>query len=62
VTLSFTDPQKLMKVLRETHSAFKIFTGFAMATLIAWKLTVTSAINIAYAPAITNTHQLKLVL
>jgi hypothetical protein len=44
------------------HSVLKLFTGFAMAALMDWKLTVINAINIADAPAITNTHQLKLVL
>ena len=39
-----------------THSLRKLFTGFANAAFIAWKLMVTKAINIAAVPANTNTH------
>ena len=39
------------------HSLLKLFTGFASAALIAWKLTVISAITTAAMPAAANTHQ-----
>ena len=40
-----------------THSVLNDFTGFVIAAFIAWKLTVTSAINIAAAPAKANAVQ-----
>ena len=43
------------------YSVLKLFTGFAIAAFIAWKLTVINAINTATNPANTNTHQLILV-
>ena len=39
------------------HSVRKLFTGLAIAALIAWKLIVMNAINAAINPAMTNTHQ-----
>ncbi len=44
------------------HSVLKLSTGFAIAAFIAWKLTVSNAINIAATPAIKNIHQLILIL
>ena len=44
------------------YSVLKLFTGFAIAAFIAWKLTVINAINKARIPAIANTHQLILPL
>ena len=38
-------------------SVLKLFTGFAMAALIAWKLIVKNAITIALLPAMAKTHQ-----
>ena len=38
------------------HSVLKLFTGFAIAALIAWKLIVIEAIATAAIPAITNIH------
>ena len=39
------------------HSVLKLFTGFARAALIAWKLTVNSVINNAPKIAEAKTHQ-----
>ena len=44
--------------IHDAHSVLKLFTGFAMAALIAWKLIVIIAIIIAIQPASTNIHQL----
>jgi len=44
------------------YSVLKLFTGFAMAAFMAWKLTVINAINNAANAAIPNTHQFKSVL
>ena len=41
------------------HSVRKLFTGFAIAAFIAWKLTVINAINITNIPAEVNNHQLR---
>ena len=41
-----------------SHSVRRDSTGFAIAALIAWKLTVIKAMNTANAPAIANIHQL----
>lgn len=38
------------------HSVLKLFTGFAIAAFIAWKLTVIKAMAADKPPAITNTH------
>ena len=40
------------------YSLLKLFTGFATAASIAWKLTVINAITIASTPATMNIHQL----
>src|SRR5215216_1340304 len=40
------------------YSVLKLFTGFATAARIAWKLIVTTAMTIAAIPARINTHQL----
>ena len=45
-----------------SHSLLKLFTGFATAALIAWKLTVASVINKAPDPAMINIHQDMVVL
>ncbi len=44
------------------YSVLKLFTGFAMAALIALMLTVINAIPKVISAAKTKTHQLKLVL
>ena len=38
------------------YSVLKLFTGFATAALMDWKLIVINAINNANNPAITNTQ------
>jgi hypothetical protein len=38
------------------HTILKLFTGFANADFIAWKLMVASAIDNAAAPAAKNIH------
>jgi hypothetical protein len=43
------------------HSVLKLFTGFAIAAFIAWKLIVASAIIIATSPPAANNHQLMLM-
>ena len=43
------------------HSLLKLFTGFATAALIAWKLMVNNAINTAVTPATKNIHQFILI-
>ncbi len=43
---------------KKHYSLLKLFTGFAIAAFIAWKLTVISAITSAEIPAIANTLQL----
>ncbi len=40
-----------------SYSVLKLFTGFATAAFIAWKLTVANAIKIASTPAAINIHQ-----
>ena len=40
------------------YSVLKLFTGFAIAAFIAWKLIVTNAITSASITAIRNIHQL----
>lgn len=39
------------------YSVLKLFTGFAIAAFIAWKLTVTNATMQAAIAAMPNTHQ-----
>jgi len=43
---------------RGAYSVLKLFTGFMIAALIAWKLTVTKAVSNAAKPAATKIHQL----
>ena len=43
------------------YSVLKLFTGFAIAAFIAWKLTVINAINITNNPADANSHQLRVM-
>ena len=43
------------------HSVLKLFTGFAIAAFIAWKLIVVNAIAIEASPPATNNHQLMLM-
>ena len=43
------------------HSERRLFTGFAIAAFIAWKLMVASAIIIAASPPAANSHQLMLM-
>jgi hypothetical protein len=40
------------------YSTFSVLTGLAIAALMAWKLTVISAIKTAPRPARTKAHQL----
>jgi hypothetical protein len=40
-----------------SYSVRKLFTGFATAALIAWKLIVANAISTDKMPAAANTHQ-----
>jgi len=40
------------------YSFLKLFTGFANAALIAWKLMVVNAIIMAASPPAANNHQL----
>ena len=44
------------------YSVLKLFTGFAIAARIAWKLIVIKAMIKEEMPAITNTHTLILIL
>ena len=44
------------------HSVLKLFTGFATAAFIAWKLIVNNAISNAAQAAAINTHQLMGIL
>ena len=44
------------------HSVLKLFTGFVIAALIAWKLTVNKVIINAPTPDAAKTHHDKLVL
>lgn len=44
------------------YSVLKLFTGFATAAFIAWKLTVSNAISKADKPVTMNIHQLIFVL
>src|ERR1700741_4963033 len=48
--------------LVKCYSALKLFTGLAIATFIAWKLTVINAISRAAMAAIKYIHQLISVL
>ena len=41
----------------EAHSERRLFTGFAKAALIAWKLIVNNAIIADMIPATANNHQ-----
>jgi len=45
-----------------THSVLKLFTGLAIAALIAWKLIVIIAITVAVVAATIKTHQLIVIL
>ena len=52
----------MKKIEIESHSERKLFTGLAIAALIAWKLTVKKAISKAETPAAAKIHQLIGVL
>lgn len=54
-------PINLKLLLKDvkSYSVLKLFTGFAIAAFIAWKLTVIKAINITSIPADANNHQLS---
>ncbi len=43
------------------YSVLKLFTGFAIAAFIAWKLTVIKAIETATDPAMKKVTQLMLI-
>src|SRR5664279_2915142 len=45
-----------------SYSVLKLFTGFAIAAFIAWKLTVINAMMIEAIPPIRNSHQLISIL
>jgi hypothetical protein len=49
--------QETNPIVVQNHSALRLVTGFAMAALTAWKLTVIQAITRADPPAIKNTDQ-----
>src|SRR6476619_1859383 len=49
-------------VNREFYSFLKLFTGFAIAAFIAWKLIVNNATNVADKPAMINTSHPILIL
>src|SRR5687768_18608943 len=49
-------------MVNKFYSLLKLFTGLAIAALIAWKLTVIKATSKAAKPAIKNIHQLILIL
>ena len=49
-------------IFKFDHSVLKLFTGFAIAALIDWKLTVINAINKATVPANAKTHQAIFIL
>ena len=44
------------QIIKLSHSVLKLFTGFATAALIAWKLTVSKVISKAPAPADAKIH------
>jgi len=44
------------------YSDLRLFTGFASAALMAWKLTVVMAMVIDNIPATANTHQPMFIL
>ena len=44
------------------YSVLKLFTGFAIAAFIDWKLTVINAIRMAIQPEPINIHQLMFIL
>src|SRR5687768_51735 len=46
----------LSTMVLHLHSVLKLFTGFATAALIAWKLIVIKAMTIAASPANRNIH------
>ena len=57
-----TRPIQTLQIFKFSHwpySLLKLFTGFAIAAFIAWKLTVAKAINITNIPADANIHQLN---
>ena len=47
--------------MKASYSVLKLFTGFATAAFIAWKLIVANAINTASIPAAINIHALILM-
>src|ERR1700694_2098683 len=53
--------QDSLLTIHDNHSVLKLFTGFAIAAFIAWKLTVSKAINKAPIPATPKTHQLMVI-
>lgn len=53
----FSQSKKSFQIHVKTYSVRRLFTGFANAAFIAWKLTVSNAINKAVAPAAINIDQ-----
>src|SRR6185503_2703295 len=51
-----------IELSNHSYSVLKLFTGFAIAALISWKLIVSNAINNAIDAVITNTVHPILVL
>ena len=49
------------KAIGMFYSVRKLFTGFAIAAFIAWKLIVANAITIAASPPAANNHKLMLM-
>jgi len=54
-------PLRLASDASRFYSVRKLFTGLAIAALMAWKLMVIRAIRQATIPTKTNTHQLILM-
>ncbi len=52
----------ISQIAKFIYSVLKLFTGFAMAAFIAWKLTVNSAMRIAINAANAKIHQSMLTL
>ena len=49
-------------IIHPFHSVLKLFTGFATAAFIAWKLIVIKVMSMADMPAAKNIHQLISIL
>ena len=54
-------PFHFLLLIFDFYSVLKLFTGLAVAALIAWKLIVINAIATATSTAAKNIHQLMLI-